>query len=111
MPRLKGKSSQGSKPITSLSFTLSWMPHCCPQKQQCVLTRRSGSTEVSTRKPVWYARSGPNVASSSGVRGGSAAISPPSLSPSRVISDQSSVISHQESQAPHGPHWPLITDD
>src|SRR5262249_38298658 len=76
MPRLKGKSSQGSKPITSLSFTFSWMPHCCPQKQQCVLTRRSGSTEVSKRNPLWYARSGPKVARSSGVRGGSAAIGP-----------------------------------
>src|SRR4051794_40892660 len=74
MPLLNGKSSHGSKPITSLSFTLSWMPHCCPQKQQCVFTRRSGSTDESTRRPVGYDRSGPNVASRSGLRGGSAAI-------------------------------------
>src|SRR5262249_43522938 len=74
MPLLTGKSSHGSKPMTSLSFTFSWMPHCCPQKQQCVLTSRSGSTEVSTRWPVGYAFNGPNLASSSGVRGGSAAI-------------------------------------
>jgi hypothetical protein len=43
LPLLKGKSSHGSKPTTWLSFTLSWMPHCCPQKQQCVFTRRSAS--------------------------------------------------------------------
>src|SRR5262249_55613315 len=74
MPLLKGKSSHGSKPMTSLSFTLSWMPHCCPQKQQCVLTSRSGSIDESMRWPVGYAFSGPNLASSSGVRGGSAAL-------------------------------------
>src|SRR5919108_4791748 len=43
MPRFTGNSSQGSKPITALSLTLSWIPHCTPQKQQCVLTRRSAS--------------------------------------------------------------------
>src|SRR5262249_43122891 len=75
MPLLKGKSSHGSKPMTSFSFTFSWMPHCCPQKQQCVLTSRSGSTEASTRWPVGYAFNGPNLASNSGVRGGSVAIS------------------------------------
>src|SRR6516164_4447786 len=74
MPLLTGKSSHGSKPMTSLSFTFSWMPHCCPQKQQCVLTSRSGSTEESTRWPVGYPFNGPNLASNSGVRGGSAAI-------------------------------------
>src|SRR5262245_11363417 len=74
MPLLKGKSSHGSKPMTSLSFTFSWMPHCCPQKQQCVLTSRSGSTEESARWPVGYAFNGPNLASNSGGRGGSAAI-------------------------------------
>src|SRR5215813_13642180 len=77
MPLLKGKSSHGSKPMTSLSFTFSWMPHCCPQKQQCVLTSRSGSTEESARWPVGYAFNGPNLASNSGVRGGSAAIGSP----------------------------------
>src|SRR5262245_38285036 len=76
MPLLKGKSSHGSKPMTSFSFTFSWMPHCCPQKQQCVLTSRSGSTEESARWPVGYAFNGPNLASSSGVRGGSRAIGP-----------------------------------
>ena len=38
MPRLNGNSSHGSKPITWLSRTLSWMPHCWPQKQQWVFT-------------------------------------------------------------------------
>src|SRR5215472_12662188 len=74
MPLLKGKSSHGSKPMTSLSFTFSWIPHCCPQKQQCVLTSRSGSTEESARWPVGYAFNGPNLASNSGVGGASAAI-------------------------------------
>src|SRR5262252_8868942 len=41
MPRFTGKSSQGSNPMTVLSLTLSWMPHCTPQKQQCVFTSRS----------------------------------------------------------------------
>jgi hypothetical protein len=52
MPLLKGNSSHGSKPTTSLSFTLSWMPHCWPQKQQWVFTSLSGSTAASTRGPV-----------------------------------------------------------
>src|SRR5436190_6876819 len=43
MPRLTGKSSQGSKPTTWLSLTLSWMPHCTPQKQQWVFTSLSAS--------------------------------------------------------------------
>src|SRR6186713_1076755 len=60
MPRLNGKSSQGSKPMTSLSRTLSWMPHCCPQKQQCVFTRRSGSTLVEARAAVVPDKWGPN---------------------------------------------------
>jgi hypothetical protein len=59
MPRLNGNSSQGSKPITSLSRTFSWMPHCWPQKQQCVLTSRSGSTLVDSRTPVIDDRCGP----------------------------------------------------
>ena len=54
MPLLNGNSSHGSKPMTWLSLTLSWMPHCWPQKQQWVLTSRSGSTPVSSRCPVWY---------------------------------------------------------
>jgi hypothetical protein len=36
--------------MTSLSRTLSWIPHCCPQKQQCVFTNRSGSTLVESRQ-------------------------------------------------------------
>ena len=59
IPRLNGNSSQGSKPITWSSLTLSWMPHCCPQKQQCVFTRRSGSTLVDRRMPVATDRCGP----------------------------------------------------
>src|SRR5262245_51986677 len=76
MPLLNGKSSHGSKPMTSLPFTFNWMPHCCPQKQQWVLTSLSGSTEASTRWPPWYARCGPNFASNSGVTVASAAIAP-----------------------------------
>src|SRR6185312_2023638 len=49
MPRLKGNSSHGSKPMTSLWRTLSWMPHCWPQKQQWVLTSFSGSSLVVPR--------------------------------------------------------------
>src|SRR5262249_50148641 len=77
MPWLNGKSSHGSKPMTSLSLTLSWMPHCWPQKQQWVFTSRSGSTDESIRRPVGYDFSGPNLARSSGVKGGSAAIRSP----------------------------------
>src|SRR5262249_47053395 len=73
IPLLKGKSAHGSNPTTVFPFTLSWMPHCWPQKQQWVLTSRSGSADVSSRSPDWYARSGPNFASSSGVAGGSVA--------------------------------------
>src|SRR5262249_51947842 len=76
MPLLNGKSSHGSKPMTLLSLTFNWMPHCWPQKQQCVCTSRSGSIAESIRWPVGYDRSGPNFASSSGVRGGSEAIGP-----------------------------------
>src|SRR5262245_38130755 len=36
------------------------MPHCCPQKQQCVLTRRSGSALVDRRNPDIADRWGPN---------------------------------------------------
>ena len=36
------------------------LPHCWPQKQQCVLTRRSGSTLVESRTPVIDERCGPN---------------------------------------------------
>src|SRR4026209_2566940 len=35
------------------------MPHCWPQKQQCVLTRRSGSTLVDSRTPLIDDRCGP----------------------------------------------------
>src|SRR6516225_7646585 len=62
MPWLKGNSSQGSKPMTWLFFTLSWMPHCWPQKQQWVLTKRSGSADVSSLSPPEYPRCGPNCA-------------------------------------------------
>src|SRR6185312_13711074 len=59
MPRLKGKSSQGSKPITSPPRTLSWIPHCWPQKQQWVFTRRSGSSDDVARR--FADRCGPKV--------------------------------------------------
>src|SRR5581483_8085028 len=42
LPRLNGKSSRGSNPTTLLFLTLRLMPHCCPQKQQCVGTSLSG---------------------------------------------------------------------
>src|SRR5262245_53734472 len=45
--------------MTSLSRTFSWIPHCWPQKQQCVLTSRSGSTLVERRTPVIDDRCGP----------------------------------------------------
>src|SRR6266545_6935223 len=38
------------------------MPHCCPQKQQCVLTSRSGSMLVDRRAPDMLDRCGPNCA-------------------------------------------------
>src|SRR5262245_30846376 len=60
MPRLNGNSSHGSKPMTSLSRTFSWMPHCWPQKQQCVLTSRSGSVLVESRTLSTTERCGPN---------------------------------------------------
>src|SRR5262245_56530013 len=62
MPRLNGKSSHGSNPMTRLSRTLSWMPHCWPQKQQCVLTSLSGSTAVESRSPDIDDRCGPKRA-------------------------------------------------
>src|SRR5262245_12557553 len=46
--------------MTSLPLTLSWMPHCWPQKQQCVFTSRSGSADVESRSPAMYERGGPN---------------------------------------------------
>ena len=36
LPSLNGNSYHGSKPTTALSRTFSLMPHCWPQKQQCV---------------------------------------------------------------------------
>src|SRR6188472_429423 len=48
------------------------MPHCCPQKQQCVFTSRSGSTLVDSRTPVIAERCGPKR---SMMRRGSAGIS------------------------------------
>src|SRR5262245_18943236 len=59
IPRLNGNSSHGSKPITVLSRTFSCTPHCWPQKQQCVLTSRSGSALVDSRRPVAADRCGP----------------------------------------------------
>src|SRR4051812_44131175 len=35
------------------------MPHCCPQKQQCVFTSFSVSAPASARIPCAYARCGP----------------------------------------------------
>src|SRR5262245_46912150 len=35
------------------------MPHCWPQKQQCVFTSRSGSALVERRTPVMLDRCGP----------------------------------------------------
>src|SRR5262249_50494964 len=60
LPWLNGKSVRGSTPTTRSSLTLRYMPHCWPQKQQCVGTRRSGCTPVSSSEPVTYASDGPN---------------------------------------------------
>src|SRR6266545_5578515 len=73
MPRLKGNSSHGSNPMTWLSRTLSWMPHCCPQKQQWVLTRRSAGCSDSSSQPpggTWDGWGPYCAASASGDRGG-----------------------------------------
>src|SRR5215468_6823540 len=59
LPWLNGKSVRGSTPTTRSSFTLRYMPHCWPQKQQWVGTRRSGCTPVSSSEPVTYASEGP----------------------------------------------------
>src|SRR6185295_639839 len=59
MPLLTGKSSQGSNPTTWFSFTLSWMPHCTPQKQQCVLTSLSASAAAPQPPGGVSARCGP----------------------------------------------------
>ena len=59
---LNGNSSQGSNPITWLSRTLSWMPHCWPQKQQCVFTSRSGGSPrllAASRPAACSSRCGP----------------------------------------------------
>src|SRR5262249_9304255 len=60
LPWLNGKSVRGSTPTTRSSFTLRYMPHCWPQKQQWVGTKRSGCTPVSRSEPVTYAGEGPN---------------------------------------------------
>src|SRR6185436_1893684 len=75
MPRLNGKSSHGSNPMTSLSRTFSWMPHCWPQKQQCVFTRASGGWRAFSSYPPGGAslRCGPHRSmSTSGDAGRSA---------------------------------------
>src|SRR6516162_2500069 len=51
------------------------MPHCCPQKQQCVFTSRSAGCRDSSCQPPGgvYAGCGPNLSSkTSGETGGSA---------------------------------------
>src|SRR6476646_3512189 len=50
------------------------MPHCCPQKQQCVLTIRSGSTSAFQPLAGIRFRVGPNCATSSGIVTGGLAI-------------------------------------
>src|SRR6516225_9104514 len=70
MPRLTGNSSQGSKPTTWLSLTLSWMPHCTPQKQQWVLTVLSASAAAPQPPAGVSLRCGPYCAiSASSVTG------------------------------------------
>src|SRR5262245_45820321 len=73
MPRLNGNSSHGSKPTTRLSRTFSWMPHCIPQKQQCVLTSASGRLRAASLHPPGGASlgCGPNASASRSMgRGG-----------------------------------------
>src|SRR5688500_13483501 len=73
--------------MTWLSRTLSWMPHCWPQKQQCVLTRRSGSSAVVPRVPT--DRCGPNARvisrSSTGSRAMSLHLRPGRRRPERAL--------------------------
>src|SRR4051794_17548364 len=75
LPSLKGNSSQGSKPTTLLSLTLSFTPHCWPQKQQCVLTTRSGSPMGAQPKGGTSCGWGPYWATIDGMAMGSLAIS------------------------------------
>src|SRR5581483_9642499 len=73
MPLLKGKSSHGSNPMIMFSRTLSWMPHCWPQKQQCVFTSLSAGCVASFCQPPGGVKlkRGPNCSiSASGERGG-----------------------------------------
>src|SRR5436305_11265691 len=60
--------------MTRLSFTLSWIPHCCPQKQQCVLTSRSGSTYAFHPVAGIRLSVGPNCVTNSGIVIGGLAI-------------------------------------
>src|SRR5262249_3509095 len=77
MPRLKGNSSHGSKPTTRLSRTFSWMPHCIPQNEQCVLTSASGRLRAASAQPPGGAslRCGPKASASRSMGSGGTATS------------------------------------
>src|SRR4051812_7693807 len=60
--------------MTRLSFTLRLMPHCWPQKQQCVATSLSGTAPVSALAPSMRLRCGPQALASASSDLGSVAI-------------------------------------
>src|SRR6266498_3755930 len=63
--------------MTRLSFTLRLMPHCWPQKQQCVDTSLSGTAPVSALAPSIRLRCGPQALTSASSDLGSVAMSFP----------------------------------
>src|SRR3954447_7293614 len=63
--------------MTRLSLTLRLIPHCWPQKQQCVGTTLSGSTPVSARIPSMRLRCGPHALARASSDLGSVAIAFP----------------------------------
>src|SRR5256885_15894040 len=63
--------------MTRLSLTLRLIPHCWPQKQQCVGTTLSGSTPLSARIPSMRLRCGPHALARASSDLGSVAIAFP----------------------------------
>src|ERR1051325_6128988 len=62
--------------MTRLSLTLRLIPHCWPQKQQCVGTILSGSAPVSMRAPSMRLRCGPQASMRTSCSLGSVAMIP-----------------------------------
>src|SRR5688572_27324069 len=61
--------------MTRLSLTFRLIPHCCPQKQQCVGTILSGSASVSKRGASIRLRCGPQTSDRTSCSLGNVAIS------------------------------------